>query len=360
MLRSLLLAAALVAGWVAPSHALDADKSRKAVADAIEGFVLPGYFDLRVETTRLHEDIGALCAAPSAEALETARWQFSIAVDAWSRIEMVRFGPVTKNNRLERMLYWPDRRSIGLKQVQAILADRDPSAANVGTLVQKSVAVQGLGALEFVLHGTGSDALASSAETYRCSYGKAIAFNLERRAADIESEWLAPDGGFARDWSEPSSDNALYRTPEESLVEVINTLVHGLELVRDVRIDGFLGETVAEDKPKLAVFWRSAKTVDSIRRNLDCLHALLDRSNLAGLLPADSAWIAQSIAFEFANADRALMHLDGPIDALLADPDARAKLAYVRLVTSSLSDLVGARLTEALGLTAGFSSLDGD
>ncbi|MDP3898842.1 MAG: imelysin family protein [Mesorhizobium sp.] len=360
MLRVLVLAAALAGGSVAPSHALDADKARKAVGDAIEGFVLPGYFDLRVETTRLSEDIARLCAAPSAEALETARWQFSIAVDAWSRIEMVRFGPVTKNNRLERMLYWPDRRSIGLKQVQAILAERDPSAASAGTLVQKSVAVQGLGALEFVLHGTGAELLATAADAYRCAYGKAVAANLEHRATDIESEWKAPEGGFARVWSDPSAGNALYRTPEESLVEVINTLVHGLELIRDVRIDGFLGETAADDRPKLAIFWRSGKTVDSIRRNLDSLHTLFERSDLAALLPADRAWIAQSVAFEFANADRALMHLDGPVDAILADPDGRASLAYARLVTSSLSDLVGARLTAELGLTAGFSSLDGD
>jgi predicted lipoprotein len=32
----------------------------------------------------------------------------------------------------------------------------------------------------------------------------------------------------------------------------------------------------------------------------------------------------------------------------------------VRLVTSSLSELFGVRLAGALGLTAGFSSLDGD
>jgi predicted lipoprotein len=32
----------------------------------------------------------------------------------------------------------------------------------------------------------------------------------------------------------------------------------------------------------------------------------------------------------------------------------------VRLVTSSLSDIIGSKLAPALALTAGFSSLDGD
>ena len=38
----------------------------------------------------------------------------------------------------------------------------------------------------------------------------------------------------------------------------------------------------------------------------------------------------------------------------------RGKLAYFGLVTSSLSEMFGTRLSGELGLTAGFSSLDGD
>ena len=50
----------------------------------------------------------------------------------------------------------------------------------------------------------------------------------------------------------------------------------------------------------------------------------------------------------------------GPIADVLADPDKRAKLAYFGLVTSSLSEIFGTQMSGALGLTAGFSSLDGD
>ena len=45
---------------------------------------------------------------------------------------------------------------------------------------------------------------------------------------------------------------------------------------------------------------------------------------------------------------------------MLADPDKRSKLSYFGLVTSSLSDIFGTQMSGALGLTAGFSSLDGD
>ena len=64
--------------------------------------------------------------------------------------------------------------------------------------------------------------------------------------------------------------------------------------------------------------------------------------------------------FEFSNAANAAAAAQGAIADVLADPEKRAKLAYFGLVTSSLSDIFGTQMSGALGLTAGFSSLDGD
>ena len=100
---------------------------------------------------------------------------FRPTTDAWSYAEIIRFGPITEQNRLERMLFWPDRKGIGLKQVQATLAAKDATAADPAQLPAKSVAMQGLGALEFVLFGTGAEALATAGDPYRCRYGAAIA-----------------------------------------------------------------------------------------------------------------------------------------------------------------------------------------
>jgi predicted lipoprotein len=131
--------------------------------------------------------------------------------------------------------------------------------------------------------------------------------------------------------------------------------------VRDVRIGGFLGDEPGKDKPKQAVFWRSEMTIAAIRRNLAALARLFENAGIAGHLAEDRKWIAESIRFEFENADNALSAMEGrPIDALLADPEKRDRIAYARLVTSSLSDIIGGQLSAEFGLTAGFSSLDGD
>lgn len=339
--------------------ALPARAENATIRRVVDGYVTPAYADAHETAATVRGDMERLCGDPSAASVASARADFVALVAAWSRIEAVRFGPVTEQNRLERILFWPDRKSIGLKQVQAAIAAKDPTASDPATLAQKSVAMQGLGALEFVLFGAGSETLEANGDLYRCEYGRAIATNVERMLAEIQTGWSEP-AGIAAQWTNPGPDNPLFRDDAEAMTELLDVLVHGMELVRDVRINGFLGEAPDGDKPKQAVFWRAEASVVSIEANLAGLLALFDAADFAPLLPADQTWLPGSVDFEFSNAATALAGLDGPVDALLADPVRRDRLAYARLVTSSLSDLLGDKLAPALGLTSGFSSLDGD
>jgi len=347
-------AVGLLSLWPAlPAHA-----DMPLVTRAIEGFVRPAYHSFAEQTATLETDIATLCAAPGEPALERARGDFVSAVGSWSVVETIRFGPVTEDNMLERILFWPDRKSIGLKQVQAALAENDETATDPDKLAGKSVAMQGLGALEFVLFGTGAETLAGG-DAYRCAYGLAISTNLNRMATKVAAEWDTPDG-IAKVLENPGADNPHYRNNTEAVTEIFNVIVHGLELVRDVRVNGFLGEDAAADKPKQAIFWRSDATIASIAGNLNGIQKLFDAADFAPYLTSDMTWIPGSIGFEFSNAELALRPLDGPVADVLADPERRNKLAYAKLVTSSLSELFGVRLAGALGLSAGFSSLDGD
>lgn len=352
-----LLLPLLVAAVTASSFQAKAEN--QIIAAAVSDFVKPAYAAFQTASAKLSDNMDALCAEPSPDRLAAARNGFASIVTAWSEAETIRFGPVTEENRLERILFWPDRKSTGLKQVQRALAAKDESAADPTTLKDKSVAMQGLGALEFILFGTGAEGLAQRGEDYRCSYGRAVAANVEEMASAILVGWQAPDG-IARHWANPGADNPLYRTDNEALTELLDIFIHGLEMLRDVRINGFLGEEPADDRPKQAIFWRSGATTASVASNLGGMRKLFEASRLSSLLPQDTAWIAGSIDFEFGNAERALEIAESPIAEILADPVRRDNFAYARLVTSSLSELFGVRLAGALGLTAGFSSLDGD
>ena len=354
---ALAILASLLASPAAPSTAMAAEGEDGVVEAAIEGYVRPAYAEFHARAEDLSGSVGRLCAGPAPAGLDDVRAAFRKSVEAWSRVELLRIGPVTEENRLERILFWPDRKGTGLKQVQAALATEDKTAADPATLAGKSVAMQGLGALEYVLFGTGSDELAGTAG-YRCAYAAAIATNVAAIAGAVEEEWRRP-GGFAEQWSRPGAPNPSFRDETEARNELLAIFVDGLELLRDQRL-AFLGEAAGDDKPKQALFWRSELTVANLAGGVDGLARLFEASRLAGLLPADQAWIADSIRFEFANAARAAGGVQGPIDEALKDPARRGALAYFRIVTSSLSELFGTRLAAELGLTAGFSSLDGD
>ncbi len=345
--------------WAFATPAIANDKASGIVSRAIDGFIRPGYARFHQATGDLVQAEKALCEAPSKQTLKAARQSFGKTVDTWSTIEIIRFGPVTEDNRLERVLFWPDRKSTGMKQVQAALAARDDTATSADGLAGKSVAMQGLGALEYVLYGTGSDGLAGTGEAYRCAYGAAIAGNLDSIAAELETAWDQADG-FAKQWANPGPDDPLYRTGTEAVSELMDVFVTGFELVRDVRLGGFLGETPEQDKPKQALLWRSGKTVDAIAANLAGMKALFEASRLGEAVREDALWIRKSALFEFGNAADAAAAANGPVAEVLAAPERRGKLVYLGLVTSSLSDIFGTTLSGELGLTSGFSSLDGD
>lgn len=334
-------------------------KASEIIQRAIDGFVRPAYAGLHQHAEALTKAMHKLCEAPSQGELDAARAEFSATVYAWSSAEIIGFGPIKENNRLERMLFWPDRKSIGLKQVQAALSAKDPTATDPAQLAGKSVAMQGLGALEFVLYGDGADALAGKDDLYRCAYGTAVAGNIETMAGEVSAAWNKPDG-FAALWANPGPQNALYRDGNEAVTELVGVFINELEMVRDVRLKGFFGGKPDADKPKQAIYWRSQNTTASLAGNLSGIDTLFQASKLGDALPADARWMAESIHIQLVNGVATAKAVSGPIDKALADPALRDKLDHFALITSSLSTLIGTRLTAEFGLTAGFSSLDGD
>ncbi|WP_245442647.1 imelysin family protein [Mesorhizobium hawassense] len=357
MSKRLALVLPLLLAAVLPASA--AVKASDVIGRAIDGFVRPAYASLDEHAVGLSKAMHHLCEAPSGEHLEAARSAFSGTVEAWSVAEIIAFGPIKENNRLERMLYWPDRKSIGLRQVQSTLAAKDPSATDPAQLAQKSVAMQGLGALEYVLYGDGAETLAGKDEPYRCAYGAAVSGNIETIAGEVRDAWQKSDG-FASLWANPGPKNPLYRDGNEAVTELVGVFINELDMIRDVRLKGFLGARPDADKPKQAIYWRSRNTTTSLAGNLSGVDQLFLASKLGDALPADAQWMAESIHIQLANGEATAKSVSGPIDKALADPALRDKLEHFALITSSLSTLIGTRMTAEFGLTAGFSSLDGD
>jgi predicted lipoprotein len=343
--------------------ALVATAVPQAMAQAVDGFIRPGYRDFVEETGTLADHFRPLCHRPSPRTLARAKRAFSDAAATWARIEIVRVGPVLDGNRFERVLFFPDRKSTGLKQVQKILSENDPTATVASSLRSKSVAVQGLGALEYVLFGTDADELLDGPDGFRCRYGLAIADNLTSVAAELSAAWEKPNGIQAA-WKTPGPNNPLYRTPAEAATELLGILVHGVESLRDQRLRpvfaGAISPEPAPGHPKLALFWRSNETMPTIAANARGLKALFDTSGMRTLLPPDKQSVAASIDTVFNDLIGSADAVDQPIDKALTDPAERAKLLVVLRNTNDLLQRLNLDFGAAIGLGAGFSFADGD
>lgn len=354
------LAVVLAVSAILPARAASLDEfAPVAMKAALENFIRPAYRHLRDSTESVVDETAALCTAPSTESLDEARRGFGDLARAWAGAEMVRYGPVLADHVLERFLFYPDRRGRGLRQVQAILAEKDGSALDPDTLAGKSVAVQGLGALDFILFGTGSDALATEPESFRCRYAQAVAANLHAMAAGLDGEWRG-DGEFLRFWLEPGDGNPVFIDGYEAVSHLLSTVVHGLETVRETRLAAFLKASVEKDRPRSAMLWRSGVTLSMLRADVEAMGRLFDAAGLADALPeAERAAIVDEIHARFGDLLER-MALDGRIDHLLADADSRARLVEIDGAMQALIAVFYERYAKAIGLRVGFFFDDGD
>lgn len=354
----LIVAVVVLTGTATHGLARDAND---IVHDVIADYIRPATTALKTRANTMHAAANVLCEKSDTVSLETARDEFNALVKDWGQVELLRLGPLVQDNRLERMLFWPDRRGRGLKQIRDVIRTNDETALNVASLSEKSVAVQGLLALEFTLFGNGSEALAFKEGAVRCQYAQAITGNIVNLAQEIETAWY-DDGPQAIStlWQNPSDTNPLFRDGREQLSALFKIVGGGIEIVRVQRIAPFLDDSFEKAKPKSALFWRSDNTIDVIASNFDALNSIMKAANLADALEGDAVRTAESVFFEFENAARTLQAINKPTADIAANAEDYAKFGYVDIVGQSIEAIMREQLSPAFNLSSGFSSLDGD
>jgi len=326
---------------------------------AADDVVVQGYKTFATQSAALKTNVDSLCATPSDAALSSAQKAYSDVVISWSRIEAVKIGPVLNDNRQERILFYPDKSGSGLKQITAALAAKDDAALKPENMQGASVAVQGLGGMEYVLFGKGFEELKTGDGAYRCKFGQTVAQGLATQSEFLSSEWTKADG-IAHDFKHPSSSNPLFQTDKQAVTALLGTLVHGLDMIRKQRISPFYSVKDNISNPKKAIFWRSGNTMPSVVANLEGLANLWTKSGMKTLLKGDSTAYGGNIDFNFKSAISAAKAVNLPIDQALSDDKQRAKLDFMLLTMADLYKLLSEDVGKAIGLGAGFSFSDGD
>jgi len=352
-MKSILLALALTLPLMAAQPAAAQDTS------LAETYARPALAALSAAASQMEGRLGTLCEAPGEATLAKARDGFAELLGAWGRAYALRFGPLAAQGRFERIFFWPDPRGFTLRQAQQVLAAKDETATDLTTLAGKSVGIQGLTALEFLLYGDGSETLAAGGDGFRCRFAAAIAGNIASVASAVESEWQ--DGQpYPQALANPGPGTDLYRSQTEVDAELVKALVTALQFLRSAELVPPLGEDAAKANGRRAPFWRSNLTFAFIAAQVEGAQALYDATGFNPRLPDDMSWIGQSFAFELANARRMLEQAQQPAETAFSDEADRSRLNFASLAVENATKYIAQQLSAALGLTIGFNALDGD
>jgi hypothetical protein len=367
----LIVVAILLGGSAPPAAQGGADHAAIAHA-ALTEVIRPGYASFAGAADDLQGKMDALCNQPSSSALDQARQAFAATVAAWSEVEILRFGPVTQDHRFERLFFWPDPKGIGLKQVQQVLAEKDEDLELPDELAGKSVAIQGLPALEYLLYGDGAQALAGGSvgveesppeidtETaFRCAFALAVATNIDRIAQAVVEDWRE-GSAYEKAFLGPVPEDPIYHSPKEVTLDLFKSFTAGIELVRDQKLGKPLGPSSAEAKPKLAAFWRSGLTFANAADNLAGVRTLFAKGGFAQIVANESAGVEKSILFDLDHAIEVLGGIDLPMAEVAADDDMRAKIEALRVALKSAAQTAGDMIARGAGLAFGFNAMDGD
>ena len=339
-----------------------ADADHAGIAKAsLEQYIRPGYAQFAQSTDALKQSVAALCRKPSAAALKDTQDAFAATVEAWSVVEPIRFGPAAQEHRFERIFYWPDPKGLGTRQIREVLAKQDKSVTEQTGLVGKSVALQGLPALEYLLYGDGAATLEKDGAegTFRCSFAEAVAGNLAGIGKEIVDGWQ--DGApYSKSYLDPGPANPAYHTAKEVTLELFKTFTAGIEWVRDQKLAKTLGPKPEQARPQLAPFWRSGQSFANMAGNLAGVRDLFVKGGFAQVVHQESAGVEDSVVFDLNHAIEVLRGIDKPIAEAVRNEDLRGKLEALRISLKAAATTAGDMISRGAGLTFGFNAMDGD
>jgi predicted lipoprotein len=348
---AVLLAAAPVA------LAADPASYRQLNGDLVAHHVIPRYTALEAAMASLDQAAQAYCGAPSDAGFAALRKAYYGASDAWQNIQHIRFGPVDLFMRQQRFALWPDTRNTVGRQLAELLKSGDRARLSQKAFETGSVAVQGLPALERLLHDDAPPA------GFACAAVTAITGNLAGMAADVLRAWRADYAPVMAQAGEPGNH---YQSTSEATLDLFKSLHTAVELVADHKLARPLGASAREAKPQLGEAWRSGRSMENIRLNLRAAEALYLGEgggqgfghfvrDVAGDTALDDLF-RRAFRQTIATADSVSL----PLKEAVKDKQERAKLVQLAKETTALKQLLATRLTGALDIPLGFNALDGD
>lgn len=321
-----------------------------AVTDA---HVIPSYKVLATAAEELNAATAGFCAAPNAGALGALETNFHATMDAWQSVQHIQFGPLTYFNWNFRIQYWPDDNGTGARQLNALIAAKDPAVLATDAFDRQSVGVQGFQALESLLFD--ATALADlQADPYRCQVLQTIAANVAEIATGVSARWETE----FRATVETADERGFFESAEDATIDYLKALVEPVRRIQEQKLQGVLGATPEAARVRRAESWRSARTLRNVKVNVAALEQEFTASEPALSSVLHTADV-DVIAAAFAKLQASLATQPDSLEAALAAEGGHAALLQIAAELDALYEALEAALKNT-DLYLGFNSLDGD
>lgn len=303
--------------------------------------IQPRYHALYQRSVSLHQTIDIYCKTDTANDTDI-KPAFHATMDAWQGIQHVRHGPIAKDDRHARVQFWPDKRAKTGKHLRKFLTTSTTDDLAPQAFGNKSVAIQGLQALERLIFAEDalSRTLAHGQLLSSCAVATAITQNLARISKDVASD---------------VQTTATLSDAKVAIRAHVTDLITGLEVVSRLKLSQPIGKE--RTRPKLAENWRSERSLRNIAMNLLTLRDYYIA--LAGP-ELDDAPESKLIISQFDVAIKQARGMGPTMSPLLDIDSGRTQLRALVLSLQDLRELVIIKLTGHLDINLGFNSLDGD
>ncbi len=287
---------------------------------------------------------------------------------AFAAIEHIHFGPIVKNYRLEKLAYWPDHKGRGLRAVRRLLKAKDRQALSSQKFSEKSIAVQGLTALEFVLFGNGKTQdfkdlfTADEQGRFRCDYGIRLTANIQQLSAEVYNGWKEQNATI-KELLNPSATNEHYRNRKEVILEFYQSVTVEMKKIHDLKIQPLFGRKGKTTKPKRAAFWRSGLSLRVIKTNIEAMDHFVRKSGFKLLLdksPVDLQFHVRKMFQKIYASFDGFEKKSFLIFNVLADENAKSQLKDIAKTVSHLNVGFARYFALAADLPLGFNASDGD
>lgn len=320
------------------------DGVRGRLAEIADDVIVPAYEDLIRQLDGLAERVDALCASPSAAALDDARASWRSAYDAWQFARPGNVGPA-----MERRLMSAVGFEARPKAIAKLLAGDE--AVDPEALASEGAPVRGLNAVEEALFGAGADELATAGGGRRCTYVASVVDLAGSAVGDVLADW---EDGYRDTFVDgPDGD------PMASVAVVMNQLTHRLQELDDRGLRDLVAGGDYDDLKDARKDGPAAHGMAARKALLDGLLALIGTTGTrtAGLVEERKADTAERLVALAAKADEQVSALPASMRETFAD---RPGVTAADEALAELKVLVSTEAASQLGVTITFSDSDGD